>query len=223
MTTDLPKASTLVTLSQPRSPASEAYRTLRTNIQFASLDKPLKTLLVTSTDPGEGKSTTLANLAVTMSQAGNQVIVVDCDLRRPNLHRLFGRDNASGLTTMMTESAAREQPPLQDTGVPNLRLLASGPLPPNPSELLSSRRLDEIMARLTQEADIVLIDTPPTVAVTDAAILASKVDGVLVVMQAGKTKRDLARRARLLLEKAKANVLGVVLTNAPVETGLYRY
>lgn len=223
MTTTPASPVNLITLADPGSPASEAYRTLRTNIHFSSLDTPLKALLITSTDPGEGKSTTLANLAVTMAQAGNRVLVVDCDLRRPSQHRIFGVSNAAGLTTMMLESQAMERPPVQNTSVPNLGLLTSGPLPPNPSELLGSRRMGEILAQLRNEADILLLDAPPVVAVADAAILASKVDGVLLVVQANKTKRDLARRAKAVLEKANANLLGVVLNNVKMDTTIYRY
>lgn len=213
----------LVTLTDPTSPVSEAYRTLRTNILFASLDNPLKTLLITSTDPGEGKSTTLANLAVVMAQAGNRVIMVDCDLRRPSLHRIFGVRNSAGLTTMMVEGQAMSQPPLQDTGVPNLSIITSGPLPPNPSELLGSRRMAEVLAQLKSQADIILLDSPPIIAVADAAILASKVDGVILVVQAYKTKRDFARKAKAILEKANANLLGVVLNNVKMDVSLYRY
>jgi len=213
----------LVTLTDPTSPVSEAYRTLRTNILFASLDNPLKTLLITSTDPGEGKSTTLANLAVVMAQAGNRVVAVDCDLRRPSLHRIFGVKNSAGLTTMMVEGQVMGQSPLQDTGVPNLSVLTSGPLPPNPSELLGSRRMGEVLAQLKSQADIVLLDSPPIIAVADAAILASKVDGVILVVQAYKTRRDFARKAKAILEKANANLLGVVLNNVRMDISLYRY
>jgi capsular exopolysaccharide synthesis family protein len=213
----------LVTLTEPASPASEAYRTLRTNIHFSSLDTPLKTLLITGTDPGEGKSTTLANLAVTMAQAGNRVLVIDCDLRRPSQHRIFGLKNLAGLTTMMVESDAKERPPLQETAVPNLRLLSSGPLPPNPSELLGSRRMAEVLTQLKAEADIILLDAPPIIAVADAAILAARADGVLLVVQANKTRRDLAKRAKAALEKANANLLGVVLNNVKLDTSIYGY
>jgi capsular exopolysaccharide synthesis family protein len=213
--------SPLIALRDPRAPASEAYRTLRTNIQFSSLDRPLHTLLVTSTAPDEGKSTTLANLAVTMAQAEQRVILVDCDLRRPTLHTLFGLSNDVGLTSMILSQ--EEAPPLQETGVPGLSLLASGPLPPRPADILGSRRMEAVIARLRAEADIVLFDTPPVVAVTDAAVLATKVDGVLLVFQAGKTSRDRARRARQMLEKVKANIIGVVLNNAAVEQGYGYY
>jgi capsular exopolysaccharide synthesis family protein len=213
--------SPLIALRDPRAAAAEAYRTLRTNIQFSSLDKPLHTLLATSTAPDEGKSTTLANLAVTMAQAEQRVILVDCDLRRPTLHTLFDLPNDVGLTSMIL--AQDDAPPLQETSVPGLSLLASGPLPPRPADILGSRRMEAAIARLCAEADIVLFDTPPVNAVTDAAVLATKVDGVLLVFQAGKTRRDAARQARQILEKVKANIVGVVLNNATVEQGYGYY
>jgi non-specific protein-tyrosine kinase len=215
-------SSSLVTLRDPRSPAAEAYRTLRTNIQFSSLDKPLQTLLATSTAPDEGKSTTIANLAVTMAQAEQRVILVDCDLRRPTLHTFFDLSNEAGLTSMIL---AQEDAgiPLQDTGVAGLSLLASGPLPPRPADVLGSRRMEAVIARLRAEADIVLFDTPPVVAVIDAAVLATKVDGVLLIFQANQTNRDRACQARQILEKFKANIVGVVLNNAPVEQGYGYY
>jgi non-specific protein-tyrosine kinase len=198
--------------------AAEAYRTLRTNIQFSSLDKPIQTLLATSTAPDEGKSTTLANLAVTIAQAEQRVILVDCDLRRPSVHTLFGVPNEQGLTTAIL--AQVEGPlPLQATSVPGLSLLTSGPLPPRPADLLGSRRMEQLIARLRNEADMVLFDTPPVIAVTDAAVLATRVDGVLLVLQAGQTRRDRAREARQKLEKVKANIIGVVLNNAKLEAG----
>src|SRR5215212_1433635 len=144
MSTTSNMQSSLIALRDPRSPAAEAYRTLRTNIQFSSLDKPLQTLLATSTAPDEGKSTTLANLAVTMAQAEQRIILVDCDLRRPTLHTLFGLSNDVGLTSMILSQ--EEAPPLQETGVPGLSLLASGPLPPRPADILGSRRMEAVIA-----------------------------------------------------------------------------
>jgi non-specific protein-tyrosine kinase len=211
----------LIALRDPRAPASEAYRTLRTNIQFSSLDKPLHTLLVTSTSAREGKSTTIANLAVIMAQAEQRVILADCDLRRPTLHTLFGLTNEHGLTNVMLEADTAPLP-LQETGVGGLRFLASGPTPPRPADLLGSRRMEALIERLQQEADVILFDTPPVTAVTDAAVLATRTDGVLLVLQAGQTRRDQAREARRLLEKVKANIVGVVLNNARQETG-YEY
>ncbi|HEX9371530.1 MAG TPA: CpsD/CapB family tyrosine-protein kinase, partial [Roseiflexaceae bacterium] len=148
-------------------------------------------------------------------------ILVDCDLHRPTLHTLFELPNEVGLTSMIL--AQEDAPPLQPTGVPGLTLLASGPLPPRPADILGSRRMDAVIARLRAEADIVLFDTPPVVVVTDAAVLATKVDGVLLVLQAGKTRRDRARQARQILEKVKANIIGVVLNNAQVEQGYGYY
>ena len=221
MSTTSSAPNPLVTLTDPRSPASEAYRTLRTNLQFASLDKPVHTILITGVEAGDGKSTTLANLAVVMAQAGKIVIVIDCDLRRPTLHKVFGLSSEPGLTNAILDSAGYVA--LQKTTVEGLRLVASGPLPPNPSELLGSRHFEEILSRLAKEADILLLDAPPIVAVSDAAVLATKVDGVILVVNAGKTKRDLARRAKSLLEKVNAHILGVVLNNAPVERSMYTY
>lgn len=213
----------LITLASPRSPVSEAYRTLRTNLEFSSLDEPLKTVVVTSPGPEEGKSTTLANLAVTLAHAEKRVILVDCDLRRPSQHEIFGLSNEVGLTTMVVDEQAMRDPPLLETGVEGLQLLPSGPLPPNPSELVGSRRMAEIIRALSERADLVLFDAPPIIAVTDAAVLASRVDGVLLVIKAGATKRDHAKRAKALLEKVNAHVVGAVLNNVKMDTSYYRY
>lgn len=215
-------ATDLIALRDPRSPAAEAYRTLRTNIQFSSLDRPLKTLLATSTAPNEGKSTTIANLAVTMAQAEQRVILVDCDLRRPSLHTLFGVSNESGVTSALLDQDDAPLP-LIATEVPGLSLLPSGPLPPRPADLLGSRRMEALIVRLRESADIVLFDTPPVIAVTDAAVLATRVDGAILVLQAGKTRRDRAREARNLLDKVKAHVVGVVLNDAKIEQGYGYY
>jgi capsular exopolysaccharide synthesis family protein len=212
--------SALITLRDPASAAAEAYRTLRTNIQFSSLDKPIHTLLVTSTAPDEGKSTTLANLAVTMAQAEQRVLVVDCDLRRPSLHQIFGLANEQGLTSAILDQGEGGLP-TQATSVPGLEVLTSGPLPPRPADLLGSRRMEALIARMRAAADIIIFDTPPVVAVTDAAVLATRVDAVLLVLQAGHTRRDRAREARQKLEQVKANIVGVVLNNARLESGYY--
>jgi len=156
---------------------SEAYRALRTNLSFSSLDTPIRSLVVTSPAPDEGKSTTIANLAVTMAQGGKQTILIDCDLRRPSLHELFGLKPEPGLTNLLLDQNG--DPYLQDCGVDGLRLLASGPLPPNPADLLGSKKIDNVIELLTSKADIVLLDAPPVIAVTDATVLGAKVDGVL--------------------------------------------
>lgn len=211
----------LITLTDPRSPVSEAYRTLRTNLSFTSLDEPVKTLAITSPAPDEGKSTTAANLAVTMAQGGRRTILVDCDLRRPALHTLFDLSSEPGLTNLLLDENG--EPNLQSTGVQGLELLASGPLPPNPADLLGSQKIDRAIKLLSDRADIVLFDAPPVVAVTDAALLGAKVDGLLLVISAGKTRRDQAERAKELLEKANVRILGAALTNAPKDSGMGSY
>jgi len=213
----------LITLTNPRSPAAEAYRTLRTNLTFAALDKPIEALVVTSAAPGEGKSTVLANLAVTMAQGERRTILVDADLRRPGLHEVFGIANDRGLTTMIVEGAALEDPPLINAGVDNLWLVPSGPLPPNPADILGSRKMEEVIAALKARADVVLFDAPPVIAVTDAAVLGIKVDGVLLVVCAGRTRREHAQRARELLERVHVRIVGAVLNNAPRDITLGGY
>ena len=212
---------TLVTITDPRSPAAEAYRTLRTNLSFFSLDQPIHALVVTSPAAGEGKSAAVANLAVTMAQSGRRTILVDCDLRRPSLHEQFGLAMTPGLTNLVLEGLS--ELPLQPTGVENLWLLSSGPTPPNPADFLGASRMDRVLAQLSEAADIVLFDAPPVVAAADAAILGAKADGVLLVIQAGRTRRDQSERARELLEQAKVRIVGVALTNAPRESGAGYY
>ena len=217
------KLSNLITVSEPRSPISEAYRTLRTNLDFASLDEALKTLVVTSAGVGEGKSTTLANLATVSAQTGRKVILVDADLRRPTMHQIFGLTNEVGLTTVMMDNSGLASPPMQETGVEGLSVLTSGPLPPNPAEVMGSRRMEEMIGALAELADQVFFDTPPVVAVTDAAVLATKVDGVLLVIGAGKTRRELARSAVQRLEQINARLVGTVLTGVRMDTGFRGY
>jgi capsular exopolysaccharide synthesis family protein len=211
----------LITLTDPRSPVSEAYRTLRTNLSFTGLDEPIRTLVVTSPAPDEGKSTTIANLAVTMAQGGRTTILVDCDLRRPTLHTLFDLKPEPGLTNLLLEENG--QPALQPTMVDGLQLLSSGPLPPNPADLLGSHKIDQIIATLLDRADIVLFDAPPVIAVTDATVLGAKVDGVLLVISAGKTRREHAERAKEMLEKANVRIFGAALTNAPKDSSIGGY
>ena len=210
----------LITVSHPRSPVSEAYRSLRTSVQFYSLDRPLQTILITSASPDEGKSTTLANLAVTFAENGRDVLAVDCDLRRPSLHQLFNLTNERGLTTAIAEGGQLAEQ-IRATDIPHLRVIPSGPLPPNPAELLGSQRMDRVIEALRSLADIILFDAPPTNAVTDAAVLGAKMDGVLLVVSAGRTKRDHAIRAKRMLEKVNAKVLGVVLNNVKFDGSMY--
>ncbi len=212
---------TLITLTDPRSPASEAYRTLRTNLSFYSVDNPIRGLVVTSPSPDEGKSTTAANLAVTLAQSGRRTLLVDCDLRRPSIHTLFEVSAEPGLTNLLTGQT--DEIPVRQTEVDNLFLLTSGAKPPNPADMLISQKLDAVVERLTAEFDIVIFDAPPVIAVTDAAVLGAKVDGVLLVLKAGKTKRDHAERAKELLEKAHVRIVGATLTNAPKDDAVGGY
>jgi non-specific protein-tyrosine kinase len=211
----------LITLTDPRSPISEAYRSLRTNLSFYSLDKPIRSLVVTSPAKAEGKSDTVANLAVTMAQSGRKTILVDCDLRRPLLHTFFDVQTEPGFTNIILDEAV--DLPLQETGIENLWLLTSGPKPPNPADLLGSRKTDQLLEKLKEMADIILFDAPPVIAVTDAAVLGAKVDGVLLVINAGQTRRDHAERAKELLEKARVRVVGATLINAPRDSTIGEY
>ena len=216
-------AINLITLTDPRSPVSEAYRALCTNLTFASLDRPLGTLLITSAGPEEGKSTNVANLAVTLAEREIRTIIVDCDLRRPVQHDIFGVPNERGLTSLFLDEAAWANPPFREVGVDNLRVLPSGPLPLIPSQLLGSRRLPEIIALLRQRADVVLFDAPPLMVVPDASMLAPHVDGVLLVVSAGRTKREHLRGAQQRLARVRAHLLGAIINDVPLEAGLRRY
>ena len=211
----------LITLTNAQSPKAEAYRSLRTNLDFYSLENPLHTLLITSAEPDDDKTTVLANLGVISAQGGKSVILVDADMRRPHLHEIFGTANDQGLATALISDKA--QLPIFATELPNLSIVPAGPTPTNPADLLASRRMDDIIAQLKEQADVVLFDAPPLIAVTDGALLATKVDGVLLVARAGHTKREFVERAKDILAKVNANLVGSVLTNAALDTGVYNY
>lgn len=213
----------LITLTDPRAPAAEAYRALRTNLMFYSVDRPVNTLVMTSPTAGEGKSVTLANLAVTLAQGGHTTILVDCDLREPVQHTLWGLNNAQGLTSMLLDNAALENPPLQFVNVDNLSVITSGPLPPNPADLVGSKRMDDVIAVFKKRADYILFDAPPSLLVTDAALLGLKADGLLLVLRAGSSRRDRAARAKEELERVKVPLIGTVLANAPRDSALGGY
>ena len=208
-------------LADPRSPAAEAYRSLAATLQFAYADRQLQTIGVTSAAAGEGKSTTVANLAVALAEGGRRVIVVDADLRRPGQHLLFGLERQEGLSTVLVGDGT--QLPLLDTHTPGVKVLTSGPTSTNPHEALVSRRFDQVLALARAQADFVLVDTPPAGVLADAALLAPRLEGMLLVVSAGRTKRDLARRAREQLERVNANLLGVVLTDVREDDKLYKY
>lgn len=213
----------LVTSTLPRSPISEAYRTLRTNIRFASVDEPLTTLLITSAEPGAGKTTLAANLGVVCAQAGFQVVVIDTDLRLPSLHQLFDLNNHIGLTDLLVDDVQNVEECMVRTEIDNLRLITSGPIPPNPSELLGSKRMGAVLAEVQKSAELIILDTPPTLAVTDAAVLASKVDGVILLIEAKRTSHEAARRACEAHKRVGSRILGAVLTKAKTKRNAYYY
>jgi capsular exopolysaccharide synthesis family protein len=214
----------LVVDAQPFSPGAEAFRVLRTNIRFSGVDRPLRTLLVTSPGPTEGKSIAVANLAVAMAQAGLSVVALDADLRRPRLHQLFDLDpSREGLTRALLEGSLNGRLHFPLLRLKRLRVLPSGELPPNPAELLGSQRMQELLAGLAQQVDVVLIDGPPVLPVADAAVLAQAVDGVLLVLYAGKTRRENARQAVESLRQVGANLVGVILNAVPTHKGNYYY
>ena len=217
------KRPSLITLTDPRSPAAEAYRTLRTNLTFAALDNPIQTLVVTSAAPDQGRSEVLANLGVTMAQSERRTILVEADLRRPSLPQILNVESERGLTTMIVDDKALDDPPLVDVGVENLWLLPNGPQPPNPADLLGSRRMEQVIDALKARADVVLFNAPPVVSVTDAVVLGTKVDGVLLVVCAGRTRREHAQQAKEQLERVHVRIVGTVLNNAPLGISLGGY
>lgn len=212
----------VVSLTDHSSAATESYRTLRTSVQFMSMDRPMRTIQVTSPVAVEGKTTTLTNLAVALAQAGQRVTLVCCDLRRPRVHEFFGLTNGLGFTSVLLGDVPLSTA-LQDVpGVDRLQLLASGPIPPNPSELLASRRTIEVLAALQAEADMVLIDSPPVLPVTDAAVLSGRVDATLLVASARITTRKELSRAVEILDQVDAPLVGIVLNGVP-DQGSYGY
>jgi succinoglycan biosynthesis transport protein ExoP len=212
----------LVSITDPGSPAAEAYRTLRTSVQFIGLERPVKLVQFTSPSSGEGKTTTLANLAVALAGAGQRVIVVCCDLRRPRLHEFFGLPNDAGFTSVLLGQVPLASALQGVPGQPRLALLASGPQPPNPSELLASPRAEELLGLLKSEADVVLIDSPPVLPVTDGLVLARMVDATILVATANLTTRKEVHRTVELLHQVDAPLVGAVLNAAEPES-VYGY
>ncbi|MEW6684908.1 MAG: polysaccharide biosynthesis tyrosine autokinase [Candidatus Edwardsbacteria bacterium] len=203
-------AATLVTHYSPKSPVSEAYRTLRTNIQFSQIDSPLKTIVISSPGPGEGKSTTVANLAITTALAGVKTLLVDADLRRAIIHSLFELNREPGLINLLAEKFPPEKV-ITPSGIENLNILPCGTIPPNPSELLGSQQMKELLKSVSAKYDLVLLDSPPVITVTDTAVVASEVDAVILVVLSHSTDRGALQRARTLLSHVRANLVGAVL------------
>lgn len=200
----------LITLLKPKSPISEQYRTIRTNLEFTAVDDDLQTMVITSASSGEGKSTTSSNLAVVYAQQGKRVLLVDCDMRRPTAHFTFRLSNGIGLSTVLAKKTTVEKA-THSTQVENLDLIAAGPIPPNPSELLSSKMMDRVLEELKTNYDIIILDAPPMMQVADTRLLARKVDGVVLVVGCDKSDRQMVVKAKEQLTLAEAHILGVVL------------
>ncbi|AIM16358.1 capsular biosynthesis protein [Bacillus sp. X1(2014)] len=212
----------LVTMFNPKSPISEQFRTIRTNIQFSSIDQEVRTLMITSSGPGEGKSTTAANMAVVFAQQGRRVLLVDADMRKPTVHYTFNQLNTYGLTSVLTRQMTLEKA-VKETNEKDLFVLTSGPVPPNPAELLSSMAMERFFREAQEQFDMIVFDTPPLLAVTDAQILANKCDGTILVVASGKTDKDQLVKARDLLDSVQSKLLGAVLNNKEMKNTNYYY
>lgn len=213
-------AEAIYVTRQPRSPVSEAFRSLRTNLEFASVQKPIRTILVTSPGPSEGKTTVAVNLAAVFALSGKSVALVDADLRRPSVHRIMGLPNRDGLSDLFRNQAGAPSVSRTKLDLPSLMVITSGSLPPNPAELLGSQRMSKILEELCQNVDVVVIDTPPSL-VADAQILAGKVDAVLFVLQPGVTHAEAARASFGLFQRTGARVIGTVLNRIPRSRSYY--
>lgn len=215
----------LIVQDNPKSPISEAYRTLRTNIQFSNFDNKLSTILITSSGPSEGKSTTASNLALTLAETGSKVLLIDCDLRKPSLHKKFNISNHKGLSNLLIGQYKFADVAQKYTD--NLCILTSGTIPPNPSEMLSSKKMKQFLEEAKVNFNYVILDTPPVIAVTDAQILSTMADGVLLVIATGQAEISATQKSKELLDHVKANILGVVLNKAEVKKnknyGYYHY
>ncbi|MEK4251416.1 CpsD/CapB family tyrosine-protein kinase [Paenibacillus sp. FSL W7-1287] len=207
------QARYLISVTNPKSPISEAYRTLRTNISFSAVDEDLRVIMVTSAGPGEGKSTTVANLAATYAQSDKRTVLIELDLRKPTVHKTFKLSNRLGISHVLTKQASLDEV-IQDTNIPNLSAITAGLIPPNPSELVGSKALGSILEQLKEQFDQIIIDTPPVLALTDAQLISTHCDGVVLVAEAGKVKRSALLDAKERLQIVKAKIVGVVLNNA---------
>ena len=213
----------LITNLGSRSPITEAYRSLRTNLEFVNPDSPAKTILFTSSGPGEGKSTTAANLAISSVQNGKRVLLIDCDLRKPVQHSIFSISNMKGITDLLVDHSITLDMVMQETNIPNLKVIPCGTLPPNPAELLGSQRMTNLIKELLGYYDMLVIDAPPIISVTDAAILASIADGVILVVRSGQAERGMVIKANELLKKVNAKVLGVVMNRIKIDKNQEQY
>lgn len=219
------KGATVISHTDPKSVNAEQFRTLRTNIEFAQIDSELKTILVSSSIPTEGKSTISSNLAYVLAQTGKKVLLVDADLRKPMVHRTFALSNEKGLTSILLDPEVRYTEVIHRSQEMGMFFLPSGPIPPNPAELLGSARMKKLMEELKQYFDVIIYDAPPITAVTDPQILATRVDGVVLVVRQGFVTKDEVKRAKQALDNVNANILGFVVNSRTVEDagGYYAY
>ena len=210
----------LITVAHPKSPISEQFRTIRTNINFMAIDKPIKTLAMTSANMGEGKSTVTDNVAVVWAQTGQKVLLIDSDLRRPILHATFNKSNLHGLTTILTSgtNSVDLREIIQSSGVENLDILTSGPIPPNPAELLNSQRMKTLLDTVKGIYDMVIVDVPPMLEVTDTQILSRHLDAIVLIVKQGQTQKLAVKRTVELLNLAHANLLGYVMNDVNAES-----
>ena len=215
----------LITAANPKNPVSEQFRTIRTNIHFMSVDKPLRRIAFTSSSISEGKSTVTANMAITWAQDGKKVLLIDADLRRSTLHRTVDLPNNRGLTTILTSGLSKIDlnQVIPNSGIKNLDVLTAGPIPPNPSELLNSKRMLNFLKAVEPMYDLVVIDVPPLLEVTDTQVLSDKLDGIVLVVRAGVTQKAGVARAVEMLKISKARLLGYVLNDADSEDAAYGY
>lgn len=216
------ETSKIISLIDPKSPVTEAYRTLRTNIQFSSFDEKIKTIVITSSGPGEGKTTTSTNLATVMAQGGHKTILIDCDQRKPKVHKVFEFSNQTGLSNLLIGETTFEEA-VHKTKVENLDVLTSGIRPPNPSELLASAKMKNFINTLKEKYEYIILDTPPVLMVTDAQIIGQYADGCLLVVSSGEAHREAAMRAKELLTKVNAKILGIVLNKVDTSRRGYYY
>jgi capsular exopolysaccharide synthesis family protein len=208
---------------EPRSPVAEAFRSIRTNLRYASVDRTITRILVTSPMPGDGKTTIAVNLAISLAQSGSHVTIMDADMRRPSLHRALSIKNRVGLSTLFVQRTLHIEGSIQSTKIPNLTMVSSGEIPPNPSELLGSIKMQEIIDSIQKQTEVLVIDTPPIMSVTDAVVLSPLVDGVVLVVRPGATKMDALKHAIEQLRRVNANIIGVVLNDIQIQRTRYRY
>lgn len=224
-TATMKNGAMLITVADPKNPVSEQFRTVRTNIHFMSVDEPLKLVAFTSSNISEGKSTVTANVAITWAQEGKKVLLIDADLRRSTLHTTFNLSNASGLTTILTSSASELDlnSVIQDSGIDNLSVVTAGPTPPNPSELLNSKRMTAFLDAIKPIYDVIVLDVPPLLEVTDTQALSGHLDGVILVVRAGVTQKAAVARAVEMLKISKARLLGYVMNDVDSSDAGYGY